>query len=272
MHTCNPGKQGRWQQPTKGAKKGTGKGEDSKGKGKGPTWIQDAFQAPAAPPPQAQQQKKQPKQQQQTAIRENGQQATMLDNKGNTVPIVWICYKKSCCYPHHANRPTCVNCKAKWVKEQEPTNFVRSKVKVIGAKPQQETVQAQPSSTAATQQAATQAGQANQQAEGPAQQQADATQQPETEGADAGHEDANMEPEASPSFVPTCLSAGTVKFLIANDIDVATSYEAHFDVEVQGLSELQPKLDLANRRFAVLETADADCFGDDLVDTKAKIK
>ena len=91
---------GWWQQPTKGAKKGKGKGEDSKGKGKGPTWIQDPFQAPAAPPPQAQQQKKQPKQQQQTAIRENGQQATMLDNKGNTVLIVWICYNKSCCYPH----------------------------------------------------------------------------------------------------------------------------------------------------------------------------
>ena len=50
------------------------------------------------------------------------------------------------------------------------------------------------------------------------------------------------------------------------------SNEAHFGVEVQGLSELQPKLDLANRRLAVLETAHADCFGDDLVDTKAKIK
>ena len=204
----------------------------------------------------------------------------MLGNKGNTVPIVWICYNKSCCFPHYANRPTCVNCKAKWVREDEPTAFVRSKVKVIGAKPQQETTQPQPNSTAATQQAAAQAGQGNQQAEAQTTQQTDATQQPEAEGAEANQEStytgeapAKEEAEPTPSFVPKCISAGTVKFLIANGIDVAaTSYKAHFDVKVQGLSELQSKLDLANRRLACLETADADCFGDDLVDAKAKIK
>ena len=66
----------------------------------------------------------------------------MEDNRGNTVPIVWICHNKACCYPHYANRPSCVNCKAKRVKDQEPTTFVRSKIKIIDAKPYQQPAQA----------------------------------------------------------------------------------------------------------------------------------
>ena len=61
-----------------------------------------------------------------------------------------------------------------------------------------------------------------------------------------------------PSYVPKCLSAGTVKFLIGNGIDAASAFKKNFDVKVQGLTELQSQLNLVNRRLAFLETADPE--------------
>ena len=103
-----------------------------KSAGKGPfghPWLQRAYDPTAAnvaPPPQQPQQPR-PKALQTTTIKEHGLQALMIDNKGNTVPMVWLCH--SCHYPHYHQRPTCVNCKLTRCKEQEPTNFVRSRVK-----------------------------------------------------------------------------------------------------------------------------------------------
>ena len=110
----------------------------------------------------------------------------------------------------------------------------------------------------------------------PPQQQADAAEQPAADDADSGQAAESAEgqpnlekPEAMPPvYVPKCLSAGTVKFLIVNGIDAATAYKGHFDVKIQGLTELQGQLDVASRRLAILETAHPALFASDLVTAK----
>ena len=166
----------------------------------------------------------------------------MVDNKGNSVQIIWIGHNKSCCYPHYANRPTCVSCRAKRVKDQEPTAFIRSKIKVIGAKPFQGSNQVQPGSVEPKPQQIPLGHTTT--PEHPPQQQADAAEQPAADGADSGQEAETAggqptleKPEAMPpAYVPKCLAAGTVKLLIGNGIDAATAYKGHFEVKIQGLT------------------------------------
>ena len=52
----------------------------------------------------------------------------------------------------------------------------------------------------------------------------------------------------------------------------STPYKAHFDVKVQDLTELQSKLEWANRRLAFLETADPEFFSKELTDTRDMVK
>ena len=200
----------------------------------------------------------------------------MVDNKGNIVPIIWICHNKSCCYPHYANRPTCVNCRAKRVKDQEPSTFIRSRIRVIGAKPFQGSNQGQPGSAEPKPQPTPPVHITT---EHTLQQQAD-SEQPAADNADSGQaadaaegQPTSEQPEAtSPAYVPKCLSAGTVKFLIGNGVDAATAYKGHFDIKIQGLSELQVQLDVASRRLAILETADPVLFASDLVTAKEVVR
>ena len=72
--------------------------------------------------------------------------------------------------------------------------------------------------------------------------------------------------------MPKCLSAGTAKFLIGNGIDAATAYKGHFDVKIQGLTQLQGQLDVASRRLAILETADPELFANDLNTAREVVK
>ena len=59
---------------------------------------------------------------------EDGNQATMLNNRGEETSVKWICSQATCHYPHYGNRPTCSNCKAPRNRAQEPKVLVCSKI------------------------------------------------------------------------------------------------------------------------------------------------
>ena len=63
-------------------------------------------------------------------VTEGGKPATLEIGGGKVVPIAWLCH--DCYFPPHHNphKPDCRNCGADRQPTKEPTNFVRSKVRL----------------------------------------------------------------------------------------------------------------------------------------------
>ena len=64
-----------------------------------------------------------------TAVVKEGGRPAIMEVNGKHVPISWLCHV--CHYPHHNPRKLeCKNCGEERQSDKEPTNFVRSKIRL----------------------------------------------------------------------------------------------------------------------------------------------
>ncbi len=224
----------------------------------------------------------------------------MLDAEGNEVPILWIC-GQGCYYPHYKERTNCVNCRQKRLKEAEPTIFIRSRVKPKGAAappPAAGTATGTSPSPVKVQPAAqAQASGSGTPAAMPAvgTRPLGASSNPPLAPAAAGPPPGaaggpivepigNTKPEVeseqkeaaveeTPLFVPSCLKASDVRFLIQQGIEIPglERYRAHYSIKTESAAALAKHVAFAKIKLVHYQTMDQSLFSQETALWEAEV-
>ena len=241
-------------------------------------------------------------------VKEGGRPAIMEVN-GKQLPIAWLCH--DCHYPHHNPRKSdCKNCGEERQPDKEPTNFIRSKVRLeppteskgpsakappttlssASAKADQSKPKAPPPASATSDGSATPppakstgAGAAEEEIpitflKGPAASQGQATAHLQDAAAAGGGDltkdgviEVDAEEDAVPLYIPACLNAAAVKLLIKCGVEVASKFKGHFNLKTVGPSELQQQLALARKKLQEISTLDQTLWAAEIAMAKADV-